>query len=155
MLPSFSQQDAADTVLANTILVSQAVLSKLGSSYLFNVLNRKFAKIVMFTTFIVGAMSLLLHHVLHVLSVGAYAQMRRINARWVVARMHDFHVWWNDHVVSQHPRHSIGHVHFSAIMNAEKSLASLVFGGCPKPAIMWRRFLDFAPEALFKLCIKH
>lgn len=155
MLPRFSQDNTADTKLANAKFVGKFILSKLGGSNLFDVSFRQFGMIMIFASFIVGAVSAFIHHVAHIVGMSSHRKMGWVNASRIVARVHDLHSDGNHNSVLNHPRYSVGHVHLPSVMDTKLSLATSAHGGRPQPTIVGQRFLNLDPKASFELFIKH
>ena len=147
MFPAFFGFYTANSLLANAKQVGQISLSKARGSNLRDIGNGKFA--VLFV-------SSLMNHILHILRMGSHGEMFGINARGVVARMHDLHSIRDGGLVFDHPSNAVSHVHFSpVVINTEKSLANLVLGSHPRPAFIGGSLVNFVPKALKKLFVKH
>lgn len=156
MCPRLSQLNSSDLNLANAIDLGKRLLSKLGRSDSFNVRFSKLGVVMFFAFFVVCAVPTFVHHISNVIGMSAHGEMSGVAAGRVVTRMHDLHSNGDHDFVFNHPRNSIGKVHFSfVVMNAKLPLPVFVSGGSPWPAFIGRRLVNFRPESNKKLFVKH
>lgn len=155
MRPGFFQNNSANMGLAHAIQLSEFGLGKPGRADMLDIFSGKLCVVMIFTFCIVCAVSAFLHHVPNIIGMGPHGEMFGINARGVVTRMHDLHIFGDHSLVFNHPRNTVSHVHSSPVRDSKKALAPFVLGSYPQPTIIRSRFLNLIPKTLQKAFIKH
>jgi hypothetical protein len=107
---------------------------------------------MIFTSAVLIFPSPLATHLFAILAASTQVQMRRINARWRIARMQDAHPFWN-WPIEKLPGNTIGtNWTFGP---CSRYLPVSTFGSqaaSPQPAFIWTFCDDLAPEAAFNRC---
>lgn len=131
--------EGADTHIACSELGTQSddfLVSKCGVSVLFA--TTVVARWLAIATFV--------NRVMHVIRMRTCEQMRRINARWIVAMMADAHASW-DRAIVKFIRNAVST--FTVRTGANKAVAKFIGAASPVPAFIWAALVNLFPEAIF------
>ena len=82
--------------------------------------------------------------IFHVFGVSPNPQMRRADARWVIAGMTDIKTFWN-RAILENPRLTMSHIIFSS--DSKNPISSQTMACSPNPTS--RSFFDIFPKAFF------